>query len=324
MKRKIVLATLLATSLFAKTELSMSVGSNSFDGDEGLKNSTTFGVRGDFYLDNIYHLDVGYTDLGDNHFKDSLILDSINIKRFYTQFSADGEEEYHVVPTLSIGLGLEQQKADSNTHNTSFLSLCVGFRYNISNNLNFLLGTKALWKTKSRDINYHTNFGIGYMIDSEPVNNKSESIDEVVVPQKELQIPQTQPQVVEPQVVVPKEQIQQAPVVVDAKQVAVNQVQVVKQPQVVLNTPQPVPTEVPMQKPVVQKRSGVFIQVAAYAKSMPKNLLERLSKKHHIVLRHQGKLTKALVGPYSSRYVAQKILPSVRRVAPRAFIYKGN
>jgi len=45
---------------------------------------------------------------------------------------------------------------------------------------------------------------------------------------------------------------------------------------------------------------------------------------YHIILRHQGNITKALVGPYNSRAEALKVLPKVKKVVPQAFIYKGK
>jgi len=359
MKQRILLGMLVATSLFAKAEFSLSVGTNSFDSGEHLDRATTVGVRGDFYLDNIYHLDVGYDDLGDVTLKKGTIFSQIGIKRYYTQFSADGEEEYHVVPTLSLGLGYEDQSgvfSDSNT----YLSLGVGFRYNVSNSFNFLLGTKALWKTSTRDINYHTTFGVGYMLDEEPVNNDQDIAQEVVIPKQKLTIPELHtpkpmPMVREPVVIDSKQAIVQAPTVRSVQTVptsatlppppameieAVSTPRVVSQPQVV--QPQVVQPPVQVVQPPVQvvqpqvvqrevaqpqrySMNGVFIQVAAFSRYRPTAMLDRLVRSgHHVVLRHEGSMTKALVGPYSSLSQAQRALYRVKKIAPRAFIYKGN
>jgi len=332
MKQRILLGILVATSLFAKAELSLSVGTNSFDSDESLEKTTTLGVRGDFYLDNIYHIDVGYDDLGNVKFES--IPSSLDIQRYYVQFSADGEEEYHVVPSLSIGVGYEDQSGDY-ADSESFLSLGIGFRYNVSNSFNFLLGTKALWKTSTRDINYHTTFGVGLMFDEEPVNNTQTNVEEVVIPKEKLKIPEIH----SPEPVV----IKKAPVIIDTKEAIVQNDMmhsraVVKQPvQPQVSTagmlPPPPAVEVPAISTVkvasrVHKQttvSGYFIQVAAFTQYKPTSLLNRLVQNgYHVVLRHQGRVTKALVGPYSSPAQAQRALYKVKKIAPRAFIYKGN
>jgi len=330
MKRKILLGLLFASSLVAKTELSINVGTNSYDSDENLKSATTLGIRGDFYLDDLYHIDLGYDYLGDNYSKDQTIKPSVKIHRLYTQFSADGAEEYHVVPTLSLGLGYEYQDG-YNEDSRPFLSLGVGFRYNISNSFNFLIGTKALFKMTSKNINYHSTFGIGYLIDEAPANNEDVSGEEIVIPKKKLEVPK---------VVVPEQKIFH-PQVEDAKVQSVEVPRATTKEVTITQIPNsnglPVPpVKVSAQandiQPVaqtptryIQPSKGVYIQVAAFSKYRPTSMLDRLSSsKNHIILRHEGKLTKALVGPYNSRDEALRALAKVRKIAPRAFIYKGN
>jgi len=317
MKRKLLLSTILAASLLAKTEVSLNLGTNSFAGDEKLDSSTSLGIRGDFYLDNLYHIDLGYTDLGSVDIKDTNT--SVKIKRFYTQFSADGEEEYHVVPSMSVGVGYEKQKGDL-SESQPFISIGVGFRYNVSNNFNFLLGTKALWKTSSRDVNFHTTFGVGYLIGEEPVNNSE--VEEVTIPREEINIKKEfNPKEVSQVVQVPTE----VTLLSDNKSITVNQIP--QQTNVINITPPPPPPLVkvqPIQRKTVIKpniQNGYFIQVAAYSKNQPTSLLTRLSRSgNHVVLRHNGSITKALIGPYSSESSARIALNKIKRVARGAFL----
>jgi len=253
---------------------------------------------------------------------------SLKIHRIYTQFSADGEEEYHVVPTMSVGVGYEKQKGDL-SESQPFVSVGVGFRYNVSNNFNFLLGTKALWKTSTRDVNFHTTFGVGYLLGEEPVNNSESEV--VTIPKEVVNIKQEfNPQEVSQVVQVPTE----VTLASDNKSVAVSQI---PQQTTVVNvtpsiqsvqqniTPPPAQVQVqPLQTKVVSRpaiQSGYFIQVAAYTKNQPTSLLTRLSKSgNHVVLRHNGSITKALVGPYSSERSARAALRKVKRVARGAFL----
>ena len=90
-------------------------------------------------------------------------------------------------------------------------------------------------------------------------------------------------------------------------------------PPVVINRP------LPVEKKIYNISSGVYIQVAAFSINRPTKILDRLANRgYHIILRHQGNITKVLVGPYSSRAKALKVLPRVKKVVPQAFIYKGN
>ena len=379
----------ISTFLFAKTELSINVGTNSFASKEGLNSATSLGIRGDFYLDNLYHLDFGFDNFDDVKCKNS--DDTATIKRLYTQFSADGEEEYHVVPSLSVGAGYERQDYSDDTNAWEpFLSLGIGFRYNLSRAFNFLLGSKVLWKTHSRSINYHTTFGVGYLIDDAPVNNEDAiEAQEVVIPSKKLQInnqyskyststtsntyqtksyqvpqnmsiskmfspassqpqntssttntlqrsyTQTSPvnqQPVNQQIIVSSQNIPQT---------SIPQTQV--QTQIIEDEPIDAKTAATLAYPqpvTISKRASYqnqraytkygqgggtkyYIQVAAFSRFKPTSLLDRLyNRGYKIILRHQGGVTKALIGPYFSEYEAQKAKIQIRVIAPRAFIYK--
>ncbi len=336
MKRKVVFSLFLLTSLFAKAELSLNVGTNSFAGGENLESATSLGIRGDFYLDGLYHIDVGYDDLG--HVKRKNSSQSVKVSRLFAQFSADGEEEYHVVPSMSVGVGYEKQSGES-SDSQPFISAGVNFRYNVTNSLNFLLGTKALWKTSGRDVNFHTTFGVGYLIGEEPVNNQEEiqRVEEIKIPDRKLDIKtQFSNQIVTNQ---PNSQ-NFSPIATSNQELPPpNELSLAQAPKetIVKNSyengilPPPTTVEAPKYVPVKSdynqniNSKNYFIQVAAYSKYQPTSLLTRLANLgNHIILRHQGSITKALVGPYSSEYQARAALRRIKPIARSAFIYKGN
>ncbi len=69
--------------------------------------------------------------------------------------------------------------------------------------------------------------------------------------------------------------------------------------------------------------SGYFIQVVALSKSSPNRMVAKLkSKGYPVVLKKTKRLTKVLVGPYSSRSVAAKSLLKIKRIQGDAFIYR--
>ena len=330
--RKIVLILFLfsISNLFAKTEVSMTVGKEKFSSKENLESTTSLGVRSDFYLDDLYHLDFGYDNLGSVERKNS--NDSISIDRFYGQFSADGEEEYHVVPTLSIGLGYEKQDGlDANSQ--AFLLFGVGFRYNVSNNFNFVLGTKALLKTDDSGVDYSGNFGVGYLFGIEPVNNSKEEQEEVIIPKKKLDIPpvQVNEQKVDKNCCVStmfkpqKRQIKVAPPITDIplEDKGVNEdIPVIDDKEMIVGRESFFKRDRVRSKNYINK--GYFIQVGAYTQYKPVKMLNKLARNgYHIILRHMGPMTKVLVGPYESREIAYQKLKKVKKIVPTAFLYKG-
>lgn len=329
--RKIVLILFLfsISSLIAKTEVSITVGKEKFSSKENLESATSLGIRSDFYLDDLYHLDFGYDNLGSVDRKNS--NDSISIDRFYGQFSADGDEEYHVVPTLSIGLGYEKQSG-SNTNSQAYLLFGVGFRYNVSNNFNFVLGTKALLKTDDSGVDYSGNFGVGYLFGIEPVNNSEEKQEEVIIPKKKLDIPPVK--VNEPvanknccistMFKSEKRQIRVAPPVTDIPIEDKNSVEDTP----IIDDKEMIVGESFSKRDRVSRKNyinrGYFIQVGAYTQYKPVTMLNKLARNgYHIILRHMGSMTKVLVGPYGSREIAYQKLKKVKKIVPTAFMYKG-
>ncbi len=69
--------------------------------------------------------------------------------------------------------------------------------------------------------------------------------------------------------------------------------------------------------------SGYFIQVVALSKNSPSRIVSKLrSKGYPVVLKKTSRLTRVLVGPYSSRSVASKTLLKIKRIQGDAFIYR--
>ncbi len=319
MRKIIITIIVLSCYIFAKTEVSLLFGKNSFSGKENIVSPTSVGIRGDIYLDDLYHIDFGYDALGSVAYTNS--NEKVKINRFYTQFSADGEEEYHVVPTLSIGAGFERQKGSSVAKSKPFLSLGIGFRYNISNNFNFVLGTKALWKTSDSAINYNGNVGLGYLFVDEPINNEKSAGEEVIIPKKRLDISTRKANsTMSKEIGLSK---MEAPVVDLSQAMRVNSQKnrdIIDDKQRVL-----ISNNYQKRRKYINKSSSYFIQVGAYSKYRPTSTLNKLAKKgYHIILRHnRNGITKILVGPYRTKNEALKRLTTIKRVVPQAFLYKG-
>lgn len=317
--KKVLLVAMVVSSLFAKTNVSLNIGNTNFDTKELLDSGTTLGIRGDFYLDNLYHIDLGLDSVKDVKFEDG--SGSTDIKRIYTQFSADGEEEYHVVPYMGVGLGYEKVGDESDElKDQPYISANIGFRYNISNSFNFLLDGKALWKTSTRNINYVTSFGIGYMIDEQPINTQLQA-QEIIIPTQKLEI--QEPVTVSSTFRTPE------PIVKDYKQLSVAPqplhikplAPVIQQPQ---THQQPVIVAKPVSNMTPETVGGTYIQVAAYKQYQPRALLSKLTRLgNKVIIRRTSSGKKALIGPYRTRGEAQKALLNIKKVTRSAFIYKG-
>lgn len=311
--KKVLLGAIIVSSLFGKTNVSLSIGSNNFDNKEGVDSATTLGIRGDFYLDGLYHMDLGYENLGSVDFENG--SGDTKVQRVYTQFSADGEEEYHVVPYMGVGVGYEKVSDEiDELKSQPFISLGIGFRYNISNNFNFLLDGRALWKTSTRNINFLTSFGVGYMLDAEPINNQIVKEQEIVIPKHKLEI--------EPVATSAPKQVNISSVFSKSSSV----IPIQNRPNL-LPVVQSATVQAPIQKVEQQytnQSNGTYIQVAAYSKFQPRALLSKLTQSgHKVILRKSGSMKKALIGPYRTKTEALNALKSIKKITRSAFIYKG-
>jgi len=192
MKTKISLllaATTLASSLLAtEVELQVVAGKNIPDGDKLsiYDDSTTIGVRSNFFLSTDNALQLAYDKIEDvNTANEDAHRFSVN----YLHIARDNGSLAH--PFVLFGGGYE----DGVDEGQGFINLGVGMAVNITNRVSLLGEIKALRKNVSEDMEVNTNLGIGFMFGNEPKNVviKKDCITEDIAPRlvKPLPVPVT-------------------------------------------------------------------------------------------------------------------------------------
>ncbi len=70
--------------------------------------------------------------------------------------------------------------------------------------------------------------------------------------------------------------------------------------------------------------NGYYVQMIAFSKSAPDALISKLESKgfNNYKFQNVGEITRLIVGPYSTRREASKVLKQLKRVKRDAFIYK--
>jgi hypothetical protein len=313
---KIILLVLISftTLAFAKVNFSIGTASNMFDDLEWDDEVTTIGVRGDFYLDQLYHIDLGYENLGSYEF--SNLSQSTDIQRFYTQFTSDGEEEYSIVPSVGFIAGYELTSDDiSEFKSQPYLGLGLGFRYNFVNNFNILLDGKALWKTDTKNVNYNIGLNAGYMFDTDSVNNKNQietKKEELIIPKHKLTLDRKKQ---------PKINTQHTTINKIFPPKKVNMYPINNHPNIYMQQKDINTVQYAQKKRYSKTRTPQkYIQLAS-TKKVPTKLIKKLRNFgfNAKAKKYQGNI-KTIIGPFKSNVEAKKTLWKVRRVVKGAFI----
>jgi len=140
-------------------------GQNFADSSSKMRDNALYGIRGTVMLTPFYGLNFGIDRLDSIDIKES--ASTIDVTRFYGQIEIDGEEQYHVVPYITMGAGYEMLSSDvvvdGHKYDVSqaYLSAGLGFRYNFIPELSFYVEGNGLWKTDTTDVD--TNFLAGFV-----------------------------------------------------------------------------------------------------------------------------------------------------------------
>jgi len=145
-------------------------GQNFADSSSKMRDNALYGIRGTVMLTPFYGLNFGIDRLDSIDVKES--ASTIDVTRFYAQIEVDGEEQYHVVPYITMGAGYEMLSSDivvdGHKYDVSqaYLSAGLGFRYNFIPELSFYVEGNGLWKTDTTDIDTNILAGFVYHVNA--------------------------------------------------------------------------------------------------------------------------------------------------------------
>ncbi len=312
-------------------------GKNIADENSKMRNDSLYGIRGTVMLTSFYGLSIGYERIDKIDVKDS--DKTVDVQRFYTQIEVDGEEQYHVVPYITFGLGYEMLSNDilvkGNKYDVSqfYASSGLGFRYNFIPELSATVEANLLWKTDTSDLAYNFVGGLVYHFNATTCDN-------TYVTQRLKEEPQEKDVIHTGSVNdysgwnkgVKTKPKRRAAVVVP---VASEQMLMTKEPTRVvkkLYRVKPVHHVKRYKKKrvshVAKKDQGFYIMLGAYrSKQSVKKMISKLEKNHIAYLLKDNKnkgLTYVMAGTYPSRSEAQNNLHKLKKIQTDAYIAKMN
>ena len=145
-------------------------GQNFTDDSSKMRDNALVGIRGTVMLTPFYGINIGYERLNSIDIKES--ASTIDVDRFYGQIEVDGEEQYHVVPYVTLGAGYEMLSSDimvgGKKYDVSqaYISGGLGFRYNFIPELSIYVEGNALWKTDTTDLDTNLVGGLVYHVNA--------------------------------------------------------------------------------------------------------------------------------------------------------------
>ncbi len=317
-------------------------GQNFADESSKMRDNALFGIRGTVMLTPFYGINFGYERLNSIDVKES--TSTIDVDRFYGQIEVDGEEQYHVVPYITLGAGYELLSSDiivdGRKYDVSqaYISGGLGFRYNFIPELSIFVEGNALWKTDTTDLD--TNFigGLVYHVNATTCDNTyvTERLKARPAERTTLHVGAVNPV-----------SGWKKSVTVPARSAAVRKPPfrtAAATPVPVRSSHRSVPiskrvTVVPVKKSKVKKRhsqtgrakmhkvshtGGYYVLLGAYkTKSGLDSMLKKL-RKHHVpyMLRdnQSRKLTYVMAGVYPDLHTARKALGRLKKIQPDAYI----
>ncbi len=156
--------------------IGMHFGKNYADSNSKMRDNALYGIRTTVMLTPFYGLSVGYDRMESIDIKES--SDTIDAQRYYMQIEVDGEEQYHTVPYITLGVGYEDLSKDVYVQNLTtgvsqkydvsqlYLSGGLGFRYNFIPELSLYAEGNALYKTDTTDVDYTLQAGLLYHLNA--------------------------------------------------------------------------------------------------------------------------------------------------------------
>ena len=155
--------------------MGMHFGQNFADTSSKMRDNALYGIRGTVMLTPFYGLVLGYDRLDSIDLKDT--SGTTDVQRLYGLIEVDGEEQFHVVPYITFGVGYEMLSDDVvvNGHkydvSQAYLTGGLGFRYNFIPEMSIFIEGNALWKTDTTDVDYNALAGVMYHFNATSCDN---------------------------------------------------------------------------------------------------------------------------------------------------------
>lgn len=302
-------------------EIVPKIGQNFFDDDSGLDDETSYGVDLNYYLNSQTGLQIGYERISKSKYR-WYYPNETDIDRFYLNAVYEPTQYNSLTPYFLAGGGYEKlSKEIGNQKSQGFLDAGLGVKYSLNPVFDLIAEAKYIKKLDTMDSDVVTNLGMGYKFGT-PISSMRQLAQntanrEEFTP-KPLPLPDSELQSVNAQMTqeeLPMPESKEKDIFKEHKEM--------KQPALSSKNIPPSP------KQNFANEGEYFIQVGAYALKKPEQryLNDIIQKGYNVTLHDANvkgrKVTKILIGPYSSYEEAKKILPDIKScITNSAFIYK--
>jgi len=292
------------------------IGQNFFDDDSGLDDEISYGIDFNYYFNPNGGVQIGYERISGSSYRyyspNETDIDRFSLHALYEPAKYDS-----LTPYLLFGGGYEKLSNEiGNQKSQGFVDAGVGVKYAMNSAFDLVAEAKYIKKLDTMDNDVLTNIGIGYKFGF-PIGNIQ-------------QLAQTPKQNLPKPLPLPDSELENVNASMDMQELPMPKTKekdIFEEHEAMeslssKNIPQP------PQKNLI-KEGEYFIQVGAYSIKTPeKRYLDDIVKRGYNVTLHDAqvkgkKVTKILIGPYSSYEEAKKLLPEIRScITNNAFIYK--
>ncbi len=303
------------------------IGQNFHDEDAGLDDEFLYGIDLNYYFTKEAGLQVGYQRSDDVKYKWHA-LQTTDIQQFYLNFLYEPTKQNNLTPYFLVGGGYEKlsNEIDDKT-SQAFANVGVGVKYAIDRDFDISAEVKYMKKLDTMDDDLITNIGLGYKWGMPLASSASQAtaLNSINGVQTTSFKPQPIPvpedllsdEISFGDLPLPQESENKSQDIFEQKEASMKQKN------------QKISRVTKNEKIFSNGEGGYYIQVGAYAKNTPsKEYLNSIAETGYQPILKEAtvggkKVTKILIGPYSSYEEAKNTLPQVKKkVAKTAFIYK--
>ncbi len=297
------------------------IGQNFFDDDSGLDDETNYGIDLNYYLNKQAGVQVGYSRISKASYLWYSPQDT-DIDRFYLNALYEPVSYGAMTPYFLGGVGYEKLSNEiGNQKSQPFVNAGIGVKYAMSSAFDLVAEAKYIRKLDSMDADIATNVGFGYKFGM-PMNNmqslatnSAQTQNQISYKQEPLPLPDqalenVDTAMTQEELPMPSEQNPKGDIFSEHEQLQ----------NTLSNAAQSTSTD---------NISGYFVQVGAYAYKAPdQRYLEEIENQGYNLTLHEAtvkgkRVTKILIGPYSSYEEAKRALSKIKAsITNRAFIYK--
>ncbi len=308
-------------------EIIPKIGQNFHDEDAGLDDEFLYGIDLNYYFTREAGLQVGYQRSDDVKYKWHA-LQTTDIQQVYLNLLYEPTKNNGLTPFLLIGGGYEKLSNEiGDKTSQAFANVGAGVRYALDRDFDISAEIKYVKKLDTMDDDLITNIGLGYKWGM-PLSS-STGVQNTIMNTPQTKVSSFKPEPIPVPEDLLSDEISFGDLPLPEESGNKKAKDIFEQKEAAMaKSSSSKPTPAP-QKSVTTNGNGYYIQIGAYAKNLPnQEYLNSIAQSgYQPILKEASvrgkKVTKILIGPYSSYEEAKNKLPEIKnKITNTAFIYK--